>query len=139
MLREDSAEEERLAGVLIDRMTRTPEAPLELRWPTDPRARRVAERVREHLDQTLVLSDLVVGSGASVRTIERLFREQTGQTFGRWLQRIRALRALECLASGDSVTQAALAVGYGSTSAFIAMFQRVLGKTPGNYYGQVAE
>ena len=44
------------------------------------------------------------------------------------------LGALERLAAGDSVTAAGLAVGYDSTSAFIAMFKRTLGTTPGDYF-----
>ena len=55
-------------------------------------------------------------------------------TFGRWQQQCRVLHALRRLAAGDSVTAAALAVGYDSTSAFIAMFKRVVGETPGAYF-----
>ena len=57
-------------------------------------------------------------------------------TFGRWLQQVKAHQALERLAAGDSVTGAGLAVGYDSTSAFIAMFRRVLGTTPGSYFAR---
>ena len=55
-------------------------------------------------------------------------------TFGRWRQQVRLLRALRLLAEGASVTAAALDVGYDSTSAFIAMFKRTLGKTPRRYF-----
>ena len=99
-----------------------------------PARAELAERVQSDLSSIRPLTDLVLGSGASVRTIERLFVRQTGMTFGRWLQRVRALHALERLAAGDSVVQAGLAVGYDSTSAFIAMFKRVLGRTPGSYF-----
>ena len=43
---------------------------------------------------------------------------------------------LERLAAGDSVTAAGHAIGYDSTSAFIAMFKRLLGTTPGNYFAR---
>ena len=86
------------------------------------------------LSATGSISQLVRGTGASVRTIERLFVQETGLTFGRWLQRIKTLHALERLAAGDSVTAAGLSVGYSSTSSFIAMFKRVLGTTPGSYF-----
>ena len=55
-------------------------------------------------------------------------------TFGRWRQQVRLLHALRRLAEGASVTTAALDVGYDSTSAFIAMFKRNLGTTPGGYF-----
>lgn len=124
-------EHARLAAVLIDRIACAAEAPLRVDLPSDPRARRVADEARKDLSRARSLSVLARGSGASPRTIERLFVRETGLTFGRWLQQVRALHALERLAIGDSVTETALAVGYESTSAFIAAFKRVLGTTPG--------
>jgi AraC-like DNA-binding protein len=55
-------------------------------------------------------------------------------TFGRWRQQLRMLHALRLLAAGESVTAAALGVGYDSTSAFISAFKSVVGTTPGRYY-----
>lgn len=133
MLRDDVPEEARFAAVLVDLLVLRPAASLEIRFPADPRARRVAKRVRSDLAASTPLARLVVGSGASARTIERLFLEETGQTFGRWRQRAKVLGALERLAAGDSVTAAGFAVGYESTSAFIALFRRVMGTTPGSY------
>ncbi|HVS17588.1 MAG TPA: helix-turn-helix transcriptional regulator [Planctomycetota bacterium] len=122
-----------LAVVLIDRIARAPEAPLRIDLPTDRRARRVADEARRDLASMRPLSELARGSGASARTLERLFVRETGRTFGRWMQHLRALHALERLAGGDSVTEAGLAVGYESTSAFISAFKRVLGATPGRF------
>jgi AraC-like DNA-binding protein len=134
MLRESVPREARLAAVLADQVTRTQEAPLQLMLPRDARALRVVEHLRADLSRAVTIAEAARGSGASVRTLERIFMSETGFTFGRWLQRARALHGLERLAAGDSVTQAGLAVGYGSTSAFIAMFRRVLGRTPGSYF-----
>ncbi len=53
---------------------------------------------------------------------------------GAWRRQLRLLHALERLASGESVTTVALALGYDSTSAFISMFRRNLGRTPGSYF-----
>lgn len=134
MLREDVEADARLAGVLIDFAHETPQAPLELPWPRDPRAQRVARAARDHLADTSTLAELARGSGASARTLERLFTRETGLSFGRWRQQARLLGALEHLASGESVTQTALAVGFASTSAFITMFRRALDATPGSYF-----
>jgi methylphosphotriester-DNA--protein-cysteine methyltransferase len=38
------------------------------------------------------------------------------------------------LAQGESVTDAAIAVGYDSVSAFIEMFRKMLGTTPQMYF-----
>ncbi len=137
MLADDVPEHVRLAGVLADQIAHTREAPLRITRPTDARARLVAETAQADLSVTASIAQLARGSGASVRTVERLFVLETGMTFGRWLQHVKALHALERLAAGESVTAAGLAVGYDSTSAFIAMFKRVLGTTPGNYFRQI--
>lgn len=131
----DAPDESRLAAVIRDQVIASNVAPLRVVYPTDPRARRVAERAQNDLAETPRIADLARGSGASVRTIERRFVIETGVPFGRWLQRLKSLHALELLASGATVTEAALAVGYDSTSAFIAMFKRVHGSTPGSYFG----
>jgi AraC-like DNA-binding protein len=136
MLVKDVPEQARLAAVLVDQIRHTRETPLRIKLPKDARALRVAESARADLAATKPISELVRRSGASVRTIERLFHQETGLTFGRWLQQVKALHALERLAAGDSVTAAGLAVGYDSTSAFIAMFRRVLGTTPGSYFAR---
>lgn len=124
----------RLADVLIDELVGIRSVPLQLPLPRDPRARRVALGIRDEPSCQDDLATLAEGSGASARTLERLFLRETGMTFGRWRQQARLLKALGSLAEGASVTNAALDVGYESTSAFIAMFKRVLGETPGRYY-----
>ena len=54
-------------------------------------------------------------------------------SFRSWRQQRRLLRALELLATGRSVTDVALELGYDNASAFIAMFRRCLGTTPARY------
>jgi AraC-like DNA-binding protein len=60
--------------------------------------------------------------------------DEVGMTLGRWQQQARLLHALEVLASGISVTTAALEVGFETPSAFIAMFRRAMGTTPARYF-----
>ena len=139
MLRADRADEARLAHVIVDQLRDMPQAALELPWPRDPRARRCAERMCEQLEAAHGLEHLALGSGASARTLERLFTRETGLSFGRWRQRARLLHALRLLASGESVTETAMSVGFASTSAFVAMFRRALGRTPGRYFRAAEE
>jgi AraC-like DNA-binding protein len=133
MLLNTVPEQWRFAGVIVDQIRRTREVPAHIKLPTDKRARAVAIKAQSDLSREIAIGELVGGCGASVRTIERLFVEETGLTLGRWLQRVRALHAIGMLAEGCSVVDAGQAVGYDSTSAFIAMFKRVLGTTPGTY------
>ena len=72
--------------------------------------------------------------GASERTLARLFLKETGMTFGAWRQRLRLLTAVARLGEGDPVTSVAYDLGYESPSAFIAMFRKNLGRTPGRYF-----
>lgn len=134
MLDQANARHARLVGVLIDLLTETPEAPLELTLPQDARAQRFAHLIRAAPGSCAPLEDLAGQSGASLRTLERLFQREVGTTVGRWRQQVRLLEALRQLADGMPVGQVALAVGYESTSAFIAMFKRMLGTTPSVYY-----
>lgn len=69
--------------------------------------------------------------GLSSRHFARLFKQDTGVTFSTWraLQQIK--HALVLLATGQQVTRVAMDLGYSSTSAFIEMFKRHTGRTPG--------
>jgi AraC-like DNA-binding protein len=71
--------------------------------------------------------------GMAPRSLTRRFVTGTGFSFTAWRQRVRLLRALELLAAGKPVTAIALDLGYDNSSAFIALFRRVFGATPGQY------
>jgi AraC-like DNA-binding protein len=73
-------------------------------------------------------------AGASGRTLARLFRRETGMSFGAWRQQARLIEALTRLGAGEPVTHVALDLGYDSPSAFTAMFRRSLGVTPSRYF-----
>jgi AraC-like DNA-binding protein len=76
------------------------------------------------------LSVIAKNSGASTRTLQRLFLDETGLGFSEWRQRLRLLHAAALLGSGASVTEAGLDAGYTSASAFIAAFRKQMGRTP---------
>lgn len=130
MLDGREAAHERLAGVVIDQMAGTAALPLSLPLPRDPRAMRLAERLREDPSCDLELDDLARAAGASARTIQRLFLAETGLRFIEWRQRLRLLHGASLLGAGVSVTQAGLDAGYAGTSAFIAAFRKQFGVTP---------
>jgi len=125
--------EARLVGVLADELSELPPAPLDLPLPQDRRALAVAEALIADPADGRDLDVWARSAGASDRTLSRLFRRETGLTFGRWRQRRRLLAALERLAAGEPVTAVALDLGYDSPSAFIAMFRRTLGTSPTRY------
>jgi AraC-like DNA-binding protein len=79
------------------------------------------------------VDDLARRHAVGRRTLERLFRNETGMSFGLWRQKARLSDAVRLLAEGRSVTDAALDTGYSSVSAFIAAFKRTFGCTPGQW------
>lgn len=130
----ETGAEARIVAVILDEIRDARTAPLHLPMPRDPRARRVAEALAEDPGGRRTLPQWARMAGASARTLERLFRDETSLRFGAWRQQARLLHALERLASGESVTGVALRLGFEGPSAFIAMFKRAMGTTPGRYF-----
>jgi AraC-like DNA-binding protein len=94
----------------------------------------VARAVSANPAEPLSLERLSRGSGASKRTVERIFLSETRMSFRQWRQQSRLLHAMQLLAAGAKVTGAALDAGYSSPSAFISMFKKQLGATPARYF-----
>lgn len=120
-----------LLGVLLDEMSVAAVAPLALPLPLDSRALAVARHVLACPAGGEGLDLLSRRYGAGRRTLERLFRNETGMSFGLWRQKVRMLDSVRLLSEGRSVTDAALDTGYNSVSAFIAAFKNTFGCTPG--------
>lgn len=71
------------------------------------------------------------------RTLARRCVRELGMNFGQWRARLRLLRALAWLKGELPVQEIGWRLGYGSTSAFIAMFNRELGCSPQRYRQQL--
>jgi len=125
--------EARLVGVLIDQLRVEPLEQLHLPMPRDRRLRAVTEALIADPADPRTLEDFGAAAGASARTLARRFLAETGLTFGAWRQQLRLHEALARLAQGEPVTTVAYEIGYDSPSAFIAMFRKTLGATPGQY------
>ena len=123
----------RLMQVILDQILFQPVLSLSLPLPTDQRLARITKALVKNPADTRSLNDWADYAGASKRTINRLFAQQTGMSFQSWRQQLKLQRSLELLAVGESVTRVALELGYESSSAFIAMFKRCLGTTPTQY------
>jgi len=135
---DDEREEHRgLASLVLAEVGKARQLGLALTLPVDTRARAVADRVCRALsmagEDNAPLAELTRGTGVSPRTAERLFVKETGMSFGRWRQQARLQFAVRRLSQGVAVTTVAFECGYDSVSAFIAMFKRALGSTPGQY------
>ncbi|CAG9295080.1 AraC family transcriptional regulator [Celerinatantimonas diazotrophica] len=122
-----------LAMVIVDELSLLPEAPLCLPSGTDPRLRRMTSYLLLNPQDFRTLSELVSFSGASVRTMERLFKSETGLSFTEWRGRLRLIKAVHYLSQGETSTEIARKLGYRSSSAFIAAFRRHFGTPPQSY------
>jgi AraC-like DNA-binding protein len=131
-------EQRRLIGVILDELNLLVAAPLQLPLPQDPRAAQFAAMVAAGIEGRAggkaTMEKMLRRSGASRRTLERIFRQETAMSLGQWLRRQKLLHALRRLAAGECVDAIALELGYNSASAFIAMFRRELGRTPKRYF-----
>jgi AraC-like DNA-binding protein len=123
-----------LINVITDQLEAISMVPLQLPNPSDPRALRVAAALLADPSDHRPLTRLCKVAGASRRTVERLFQEDTGMTFGKWRQQLRLMQAMRLLAEGAKVTHAALDSGYSTSSGFISMFRKALGTTPALYF-----
>jgi AraC-like DNA-binding protein/quercetin dioxygenase-like cupin family protein len=123
-----------LICVILDQLEAIQMVPLQLPNPSDPRAVRVAALLVADPSDRRPLALICRIVGASKRTVERLFQEEMGMTFGKWRQQLRLMQAMRLLAEGAKVTHAALESGYSTPSAFISMFRKALGTTPTLYF-----
>jgi AraC-like DNA-binding protein len=123
----------RIAEVVIDELAASKEESLVLPRPEDSRLIRITDALASDLSDNRRLEQWAAWAGLAPRTLSRRFVAETGLSFAQWRQQARLLRALERVADGVAVTTIALELGYDNVSAFIDMFRRALGTTPGRY------
>ncbi|HBL65896.1 MAG TPA: AraC family transcriptional regulator [Achromobacter sp.] len=128
-----NAYQAQLFDVLLHELDSRAHTPQLLPMPVDPRLQDLANTLLNTPDDMAGIDEWAQRLNMSSRTLMRRFRQETGVTLGQWRQQARLLRALEMLCRGGSVTQAALSVGYESTSAFIGSFRAAFGMTPTRY------
>src|SRR6202789_3711421 len=120
----------RLLAIILDQFEALAQAPLQLKTPSDPRALQIAALLEKDPASPKPLRTLAREAGASKRTIERLFKADTGVSFQQWRQRLRVIHALRLLASSESVTSGALVVCISVHGPFIPIVRPELGPTP---------
>ncbi|MGI5292374.1 AraC family transcriptional regulator [Nonomuraea polychroma] len=130
----DGRERGRLLAVLLDRLKRAPEQPLHLPAPGDPRLAAVCAVLHRDPGDGSTLARLAAHAGTSERTLARLCRRELGMSFPQWRTQLRLHHALLLLADGVPVTAVAHRCGWASASAFIDVFRRAFGYTPGRAF-----
>jgi AraC-like DNA-binding protein len=128
-----SEHRESVLKLIVDELEPLDYAPLALPEAKDPRVRRICEFIKEYPADNRTLQEWAQSACASARTLERLFIKETGLSFANWRRQARLIHSTVRMSMGDSVVSAAIDAGYNSTSAFIDMFRRSVGETPGRY------
>lgn len=133
--KEESPARSRLRSVMLDQLRTTPQQGIYLPVPRDARLAAVCDLLlRDPADQRS-LAQLGAATGVSQRTLTRLFAQEMGMTFPQWRTQVRLHLALRLLAEGLPVTTVGHRCGWSTTSAFIDIFRRALGHTPGRSPG----
>ena len=99
----------------------------------DKRLRALCEAVMRAPADRATLAEWAADTGASERTVARLFRGELGLSYQQWRQQAVLAHALPLLARGQPVSAVAAATGYASDSAFSVMFKAAMGQTPGQF------
>jgi len=127
--------ERHLSALIRDELARANAVKLGVDLPHDKRLRHLCEAVLADPTRHATLAAWAQDTGASPRTVARLFRQELGSTFTQWRQQVVLAKAVSLAASRLPMGQIAAELGY-SPSAFSAMVRRSMGQPPGRFLGQ---
>lgn len=96
--------------------------------------------LEQNLHEDITLSHLAGISQWSIRHLQRMFIQHTGQTFGNLLQNIRIQKGCEYLRDSQlKISTIAEKVGYTHIDSFNAVFKKIVGQTPSQYRKQMRD
>ena len=126
-------EDLRLAEVMADQLRQAKSEGSYLPQAQEPALVAVLDGLRTDPGNRQSMAEWAAQVHMTERTLARHCQRELGMSLGEWRQRLRFLRAIDALEAGDTVQQIGFDLGYGTASAFIAMFQREAGVTPEQY------
>ncbi|MEF7615639.1 helix-turn-helix transcriptional regulator [Aquincola sp. MAHUQ-54] len=133
--RETLQREARLSALILDELRRAQPIPLGVDLPADKRLRALCEAVIDDPTRHATLAGWARGTGASARTVARLFQQELGTSFGQWRQQVLLAKAVAMAAHRQPMKRIAADLGYASASAFTAMVRRSVGMPPARFFG----
>ena len=125
--------ERSLANLVFDELRRARALPLGVDLPRDKRLRALCETVLDDPTRHATLAAWATDTGASPRTVARLFRAELGTTFGQWRQQVLLAKAVSLAGRRMPMSRIAAELGYASPSAFSAMVRRSVGAPPSRF------
>jgi AraC-like DNA-binding protein len=130
----DWQRERLLAALIVDELQRARPMRLGVDLPQDKRLRALCEAILDQPARHASLEGWADESGASPRTIARLFKQELGTSFAQWRQQVLLARALSMAAKRQPMSFIASELGYASASAFTAMVTRAVGMPPSRFF-----
>ncbi len=131
--RQTSPQDERLLQVLLDQLALAPCAGSYLPSSDDPALGAVLRMLQAQPGDNRPLPELARAAHTTERTLMRRAQRDLGMSLAEWRLRLRVVVAMPLLEAGQTVETIALDLGYGSASAFITMFKRLVGATPDEF------
>ncbi|PKH25183.1 AraC family transcriptional regulator [Enterobacterales bacterium CwR94] len=129
---------ERIYELILDEIRVMSVLPFWLPEPGSATLQQLCQQIKARPGEEWTLQMAADIVSVSSRTLARRFHQECGISFGDWLRRSRLMQALILLAQGEPVLKVALDLGYESHSAFSAMFRRVMGVAPSDYFADAA-
>ena len=126
--------ERHLNALVLGELRRAAAVKLGVDLPHDKRLRHLCEAVLADPTRHETLSAWAQDTGASPRTVARLFRTELSSTFTQWRQQVILAKAVSLAAGRMPMGQIAAELGY-SPSAFSAMVRKSVGQPPGRFLG----
>ncbi|NDW00208.1 helix-turn-helix transcriptional regulator [Salipiger sp. PrR002] len=129
----------RIAQLMLDELNFNQITPLNAPLPQHPKLRAICADIMRRPGQRVSIDDVADRMGVSRSSLTRLFRTETGLSFGIWLQQARMLEALRNIADGQPLAHVALDCGFANQSAFTTCFRKILGMPPSQYFASTLE
>jgi AraC-like DNA-binding protein len=123
----------RVTGLIIDQLRRAQPLPAALPWPRAGALMTLCEALYANPADARGPEEWGQELGMSGRTLARRFEAELGMSLRTWRRHLRLFKAIELLGGGMGVTQTAMELGYGSTSAFVFAFRSEMGNSPQAY------
>ena len=124
-----------LVTLILSEITNARRLALGVPMPRDTRLARLCAALVADPSSRLTLDRWAETTGASARTLARLFEREIGISFGAWRRRVRLHNAIEEIVAGETITRVAERSGYRSASALAAAFRRSMGVAPSELRG----
>lgn len=102
--------------------------------PHSENVQQIKDMIENHYDQYLTLEKIASEVNISPFHLNRMFKNETGETPRSYLEKVRISNAKKMLASSSlTIAEAAHQVGFLSLSSFYKAFKKHEGITPGNF------